>query len=155
MLVELLDGRVMLNIRNESAVRKRGKSYSINGISSWSKPEYIEDLFEPTCMASTIRIVDKKGRQGLLFINPDSEKLPVAKSANNRPRMNLTAKLSFDEGKSWPVKKVINPVYSGYSDVAFTKDGNVYCLYEIQSGHGNNRSLAIQFKRFNLQWILH
>lgn len=153
MAVELTDGRVMLNIRNESDTRRRGVSYSKNGISGWSVPAYIQDLFEPICMASTIRIKDKKGRNGLLFINPDSENLPLTQSGKP-PRVNLTAKLSFDEGKSWSVKKLINPGSSGYSDVAFDTDSNIYCLYETQSDPGNNRSLQIKLKKFNLQWLI-
>lgn len=150
MAIELADGRVMLNIRNESDRRRRGVSYSSNGSSGWSAPVYIEALFEPTVMASTIRVNDN-GRSGLLFVNPDSENLPFTQ-AGNPPRANLTAKLSFDEGKTWPIEKVINPGFSGYSDAA-VKDNTLYLVYEIQQRQGANRALSIMFKRFSLNCL--
>lgn len=150
MAVELADGRVMLSIRNESSRRRRGVSYSNDGISGWSAPSYFDSLFEPTVMATIIRVNDN-GRKGFLFVNPDSERLPLTQ-AGKPPRANLTAQLSYDEGKTWPIKKVINPGFSGYSDVA-VKDDTVYLIYEIQQGQGSNRALSIMFKRFSLGWL--
>ena len=49
---ELPDGRVMLNIRNESPKHRRLTSISKDGISNWSPPEFDDALFDPICMAS-------------------------------------------------------------------------------------------------------
>ena len=43
--VELTDGRVMLNIRNESKKYRRLISYSNNGIDNWSEPQFDEGLY--------------------------------------------------------------------------------------------------------------
>ena len=49
----------------------------------------------------------------------------------NRDRKNLSVKLSYDEGDTWPVNKSLEPSWtSGYSDLAAGPDGTVYCLYE-------------------------
>ncbi|MRG44667.1 exo-alpha-sialidase [Chitinophaga sp. SYP-B3965] len=140
MAIQLKDGRVMVNIRNVTEKRRRGISYSADGISNWTKPTFDEGLFEPICMATINRL-----GSDLLFINPDSQDT----ARNNR--RNLTAKISHDEGQTWPVKKVINPGASGYSDVAVGPDGTIYCLYETNAGTGFNYSMIL--KRFNLQWI--
>lgn len=140
MAIQLKDGRVMVNIRNVTEKRRRGISYSADGISGWTKPVFDEGLFEPICMATITRL-----GSDMLFINPDSGDT----SRNNR--RNLTAKISGDEGQTWPVKKVINPGASGYSDVAVGPDGTIYCLYETNAGKGFNYSMIL--KRFNLQWI--
>lgn len=84
----------------------------------------------------------------MLFINPDSEDIL------GHPRKNLTAKLSYDEGQSWPIEKVIDPGASGYSDIAVGPDGIIYVLYETNTiGKGHNYSLVL--KRFNLEWLAH
>ena len=148
MAVQLEDGRVMLNIRNESDINRRGVSYSQDGATNWTKVTFDEELFEPTCMASIIRVSEKEesGESRLLFVNPDSRDIP------KHPRKNLTAKLSYDEGQSWTVQKVLNPGASGYADLAVGSDGMIYCLYETNTvGEGWNYSLVL--KRFNLKWL--
>ena len=140
MAVELPDGRVMLNIRNESPLRRRAVSYSADGAEAWSKPVFDTALFEPVCMASII----SAGKRRLLFVNPDSRDL-------QKPlRRNLTVKLSYDEGQHWTVQKVLDTGGSGYSDLAIGPDGTVYCLYESNEPGKHYRLLL---KRFNLRWL--
>ncbi len=129
MAVQLEDGRVALNIRNNSDQRRRGVSISKDGISGWSKPAFIDGLFEPICMGSIIAVRDNQ-KNYLLFVNPDSEHI------NKQPRENLTLKLSKDGGKTWPVSKVLNPGSSGYADLAIGPDNTIYCLYETRSKGG-------------------
>lgn len=150
MAIELNDGRVMLNIRNVSKDHRRGISYSNDGISGWTKPVFDEELFEPICMATIIRLHDKQN-PAILFINPDNQ-ISDGKPVPKYPRKNLTVKVSNDEGKSWPVRKVINPGPAGYSDVAVGPDGTIYCLYETNSDMGFNYTMVL--KRFNMAWIL-
>lgn len=143
MAVQLRDGRVMLNIRNESTQRRRGVSISKDGISGWSDPTYIEDLFEPICMASIIGTRYKR-KNYLVFVNPDSEHI------EKHPRENLTIKLSKDEGKTWPVSKVLNEGSSGYADLAIGDDHTVYCLYETRVKGG----LSLVLTKLPLQELL-
>lgn len=147
MAVELEDGRVMLNIRNVTDVRRRGVSYSPDGISDWTKPVFDEALFEPICMASIIRVSSKskKSKGRILFVNPDS------KAIEKHPRRNLTAKLSYDDGQTWPVQKVLDAGPAGYSDVAVGGNGTLYCLYETNSGKDWNYTIVL--KRFSLRWL--
>lgn len=131
--VELADGRVMLNIRSESKPHLRLISYSHDGATNWSKPEFDDELFDPVCMASLIRVSggvkEKNSKSRLLFVNPDSQNdLTVTNKTNFRLRQNLTAKLSYDEGKTWEVQKILDPGKAGYSDLAVGKDGMLYCL---------------------------
>ncbi|MGO1245136.1 MAG: sialidase family protein [Sphingobacterium sp.] len=146
MAVQLDDGRVMLNIRNESEERKRGVSYSKNGITNWTPPTYIDDLFEPICMGSIIRVDQPEGKSYLIFVNPDSEHIP------KHPRKNLTVKLSSDGGKTWPVSKVLEEGVAGYSDLAVGLDGIIYCLYETRTD--KQKGLALHLSQFNLQELI-
>ena len=74
--VELEDGSVMLNIRNEDRDHRRAVSISKDGAHKWSAPKLHPDLKEPVCMANIIRYNfktdDQPGR--ILFSNPDNLK---------------------------------------------------------------------------------
>jgi sialidase-1 len=144
MAVELKDGSVMLSIRNESTKRRKGVSYSKDGAGNWSGPTYEDDLFESICMSSIIRYPKKKGV--LLFSNPDSENIP------KYPRENLTIKMSKNDGKTWPVEKVLNPGSSAYSDLAVGDDGTIYCIYETKVSP-KGKELKLVLKTFTLDWL--
>lgn len=156
--IELADGRVMLNIRNEGEEHLRAASFSRDGATGWSAPELLKPLYEPVCMASLLRLsrkpAQKKNR--ILFANPDSSALSgeVQSKYKMRQRENLTVRLSYDEGLTWPVARTLEPGRSGYSDLAVGQDGTIYCLYErgiADNGRFVNKNLG--FARFTLEWL--
>jgi sialidase-1 len=143
MPVQLADGRVMLSIRNTSKVKQRAFSYSNDGSSNWTPVRFEEEIFDPTCMASIIALPSKKEKGAVLFVNPDSRNI------EKHPRQNLTAKISYDNGHTWPVQMVLNEGPSGYSDLAAAPDGTIYCLYETNTvSKGWNYSLLL--KKFHV-----
>jgi len=113
--VELSDGCVLRNIRNESPKKRRAFAVSPNGYAGWTKPTHDEALIDPICMGSILRYDEST----LLFSNPASE----------TARKNLTLRFSFDDGRSWPMSLIVDPGAAAYSDLAVT-DGIVYVLYE-------------------------
>jgi Neuraminidase (sialidase) len=146
--VQLNDGRVMLNIRHESKPRLRGVCISPDGAAGWSKMIFHEQLPEPVCMGSIIRFTEqpahKKNR--ILFANPHDP--------DDRRRQNVTVKLTYDEGKTWPVARSIEPGISGYSDLAVGSDGFAYCFYERASvDESHYRPAHLTVARFNLEWL--
>jgi len=155
--IQLHDGRVMLNIRSESPQHLRVISFSADGATGWSAPRFHEQLFEPVCMASMIRLSEAPhDKNRILFANPDSRNNPTPPNPRwgGRPRENLSLKLSYDEGAIWPVNKVLDPGVAGYSDLAVGPDGTIYCLYEGGAAGGNmfhNTHLSIA--RFDLDWL--
>jgi sialidase-1 len=158
-VVELTDGRVMLNMRSESKANRRAEAFSPDGSTRWTRPVFDEQLHEPICMASLCRLSAKgpQDRDRLLFANPDNllrHGKPVA-PGTMRDRKNLTVKVSYDEGKSWPVARVLEPGTSGYSDLAVGRDGTIYCLYERGSTDGKDHFAtgALTLARFNLAWL--
>ena len=70
---------------------------------------------------------DGKGKNRILFTNPDNLAREDGKEqeGKNRDRKNVSVKFSEDEGGTWPVTRVIEPGFSGYSDVAVAKDGTI------------------------------
>jgi len=150
MLVELADGRVMINMRTGSDKHLRAVALSPDGISKWSHPVFVPALFDPICMAGFVKIKPPRGlRSGnkkaasrkdwLLFSNPDSRDI------KGYPRRQLTLKLSMDDGRSWPVTQLLQDGPAGYSDLATDDQGNIYCLYETNTkATGWNYSLVLK-----------
>lgn len=152
MTVQLANGDVMINIRNESTRHRRVVSISPNGISHWSTPRFDEALFEPVCAASILRYSLHPDR--ILFLNPDSESLPGTGKHQFEARENLTLRMSYDEGKTWPVERVVDPGVAGYSDMAVNPDGTIDVLYESGSIRGSDTNNAhVIFARFDLSWL--
>lgn len=157
--VELSDGAVMLNIRHESLQHRRAISYSHDGISAWTRPEFVNDLYEPVCMAAIERLTTERGhgRSRLIFSNPHNATDPVP----NHPsrfyvRKNISVKVSYDEGRTWPVNKTLEPGPSGYSDLAVLPDGTICCLYERGRAGATaspTQNATLTLARFNLAWI--
>ena len=148
--VEMSDGRVMINIRTESPRNRRVIVTSSDGASGWSAPRFDEALFEPVCCASLVRWGSDPGT--LLFVNPDSSHLPPRKPGGvTHPRQNLTARLSVDEGQSWPVSRVLYEGVAGYSDSAVAVDGTACCLFEHGAKGASDEGITLA--RFDRAWI--
>jgi sialidase-1 len=140
--VELADGRVMLNIRNESPRHRRLVSISKDGVGGWSAPAFDEGLFDPICMASIVRVGDS-----VAFANP-------AGDGKSKARNNLTIRVSNDNAKVWGAARLLEEGIAGYSDLAVRPDGSLLCFYEC--GGVNERQShikSLRLARFDLDWI--
>jgi len=116
-MVELSDGSVLLNSRRYGGKRLRKIAVSADGGQSWSSITEDEHLRDPGCMASVFRYSFDKNI--LLYSGPDSTE-----------RRNGTVRVSYDDGKTWPIKKVLEPGRFAYSCLTRLADGRVGCLYE-------------------------
>jgi sialidase-1 len=126
-LVELRDGRIQLNGRTESKANRRLVAHSPDGAENWTGHEFVESLADPICMGSLT------AHAGVLyFTNPDNLTRGDGREAPGagRDRKNVTLKTSADDGKTWRTVQVIDAGYSGYSDVAVNRQGEVFVLYE-------------------------
>jgi sialidase-1 len=155
--VQLTDGRVMLNVRSESKANRRLVTTSKDGATGWSKPRFDDALLEPICMSSIVRLSEKlaSDRNRIVFANPHNLSRADGKESpgQSRDRKNLSIKLTYDEGETWPVNKVLEPGFSGYSDLAVEKDGTILCFYERGSADGKSRIGPLTVARFNLEWL--
>jgi sialidase-1 len=163
--IELADGRVMFNSRNESINYRRLLTYSEDGATNWSTPVFADAFFEPICFGSMCRYSLKpfQSKNRILFCNPDSRHNPWAsrfgntkRSARSRYRENLTIRMSYDEGVTWPVSKILDPGTSGYSDIAITPDGTIHVFYEggtIEGTKSHVKNKQMSILSFDLQWL--
>lgn len=141
-MVELIDGRVMLNARTQGkgSNKLRKVAFSSDGGHSWTRLQDDATLIEPTCQASLLRYSwpSKDGQASrLLFCNP----------ATQKNRSNGTLRLSLDEGKTWPHKKTIYDGGFAYSCMTRLPNDQVGILFE-RDGYK-----AISFKAASLAWL--
>jgi sialidase-1 len=137
-IVELADGSLMVNAR----VNKKGLRYVHTSSSQGKTWETKADstLIDPGCNASIIRYTSvKEGykKNRLLFSNAKSEK----------DRVNMTIKISYDEGKTWSEGKTIYTGSSAYSSMTILKNGNIGLFFE-KDNHTQN-----VFTSFSLEWL--
>ena len=144
-VAELSDGSVMLNARTNAKRNRRLVSMSPDGSTRWTTPTFNEALWDPMCMGSLISLPQEKGV--LLFSNPHSLKRDAngAEVPGRGDRVNLSVKLSRDDGATWPINKTLEAGPSAYSDLTVLPDGTIICFYE--------RDQRLSVARFNLEWL--
>lgn len=122
-VVELSNGNLMLNMRNyDRSKRARQVAISEDGGATWIDQHFDATLVEPICQASIRRVgkVRGKGKKQILFSNP----------ASARGRVNMTVRLSEDDGGTWGRSLVLHAGASAYSDLAVLDGGRIACFYE-------------------------
>jgi sialidase-1 len=135
--VELTDGSVMLNARNQGGEKLRKIAVSGDGGETWSTTRTDAALIEPVCQASLLRHRFGKDAVAFLFSNP----------ASQSARTNGTIRVSRDEGKTWPASRVLYAGSFAYSCLASLPDGSIGCLFERD---GTKR---ISLVRFSIDWV--
>ena len=132
-MVELPDGRLMLNIRSNRGDDRRLVALSSDGGESFSPPAADPALIEPVCQGSLLRL-STTGE--ILFSNPASTN-----------REHLTVRLSADAGKTWPHARILHEGPAAYSCLAELRDGRLACLYERGEKHPYETITLARFTR--------
>ncbi|HON91618.1 MAG: exo-alpha-sialidase [Phycisphaerae bacterium] len=118
-VVELAEGTLLINMRNyDRSQTTRALATSADGGFTWSGVRHDPALIEPVCQAGFLRCTMNPSR--LAFSNP----------AHTTKRQDMTVRVSLDEGKTWPIKRVLWPGPSAYSCLAMLPDGALACLFE-------------------------
>lgn len=136
-VVELADGRLLLNMRSYRGDQRRGVAISSDGGETFPSPVPDEALVEPVCQASILGIV---GHNNLVFSNPASTR-----------REHMTVRLSTDGGTTWAYENVLHTGPSAYSCLAQRQDGTLACLYEKGL---KNPYETIALARFSRDWLV-
>jgi sialidase-1 len=142
-VAELADGRLMLNMRNHPPKAENFRMVATSDDSGRTLSKAVADraLVEPPAQASLLRLTTTPGdgRNRLLFANPASTK-----------RERLTVRLSYDEGATWPVSRVIAEGPAAYSSLVVLPDGAIGVLFEQGDRSPYEK---ITFARFTLEWL--
>ena len=137
-VAELADGSVLLNSRQFAGAKVRRSSVSRDGGKTWSPVGEFAGLTDPSCMASMLRHSFPEGNQPGLLLHSGPDSLQ---------RENGTVYLSTDDGKTWPVKRVLYPGAFAYSVLTRFPDGTAGCLFEADNYQ------RIIFARLTTEWI--
>jgi sialidase-1 len=140
-IVELSDGSLLHNMRSYHKKNRRAVATSKDGGLTWSPVKLDEALIEPVCQASILRCTWPDGgeKSRILFSNPASTK-----------RENLTVRVSYDEGATWPVRQQLHAGPAAYSCLTILPDKTIGCLFERGE---QNPYEKITLARFPLNWL--
>ncbi|MFT5901204.1 MAG: sialidase-1 [Bacteroidia bacterium] len=133
-MVELPDGRLMLNARSESGNRKRKIALSQDGGQTWTDIHDEKALLEPECQGSFIQYNDST----ILFCNP----------RHRTRRLRGTVYASTDNGATWPHRKTVYKEGFAYSSMAVLSNGEIGVLFE-KDGYN-----SLSFTTVKLEGIL-
>ncbi len=136
------DGSFMINMRGGSGYRVI--STSTDGGATWTEGVLDKALPEPSCQASLMRLNEKE----ILFSNPA---VHWKGGFAIWTRRNLTLRLSQDDGRTWPHSRLVNRTLSGYSDIAITKDGRIFSVFENSIDYYCEKITVVEVDR---EWIL-
>lgn len=139
-VVELSDGRLMLNSRAQGGYRK--VAFSDDGGESWSGLHTDDELIDPANNGSIIRYDAEAAPQ-----SADARKLLFSNTATQSGRSNLTIRQSCDNGETWPIRRVLEPGAAEYSTLTPLADGRFGLLYE-RGGYQH-----ISYARFGEDWL--
>lgn len=122
-VAELLNGSVLMTSRNfygrSSGEGPRLFARSDDGGATWAANWSAgDDLPDPYCEASLLSAPARS--ELVLFGNPSSA----------RHRANFSVHSSRDGGRSWPESLVVYPGGAAYSDMSFTRSGDLAILFE-------------------------
>lgn len=137
--VELADGTLMMNVR---ATPYRLVAYSHDGGQTWSDPKPDPQQPDPGDNGSIIRYAPNAKPD-----DPMSHWLLLSNNADKSKRRNVTVKMSCDDGKTWPISRVIDPGSSAYSTLVRLPGGKIGLLYERDDYR------YITFATFGLDWL--
>lgn len=160
-IVELVNGGLMRNDRANTNVWEKEEQNKRRWV-SFGKIEVIfsdytpvNALIDPKSQGAMIRYSTENPRR-ILFLN----------SASTTTRGNMLVRISYDEGRNWPIDRRLYDELSepqaqtqgkgGYSSLAKMYNGHIGALVEINENTKDNANShrSIDFHEFNIAWIV-
>jgi sialidase-1 len=137
-VVELNNGDILMSSRTTG---NRLWAISSDGGMNWGTKNSWTDIWGNACNGDMIRYtstIDGKSKNRLLHTLP-----------NDATRKNVTVFMSYDEGKTWPVKKTLCEGTSAYSSLTILPDGTIGAYIE----EDETNPYKMVFVRFSLNWL--
>jgi sialidase-1 len=131
---QLSNNSLMMNSRNQTG-KYRIVSLSKDGGETWDTTFVDHNLPDPICEGSLLNVGTKKGKSVLAFCN----------NVSQQKRDSLTLQISFDEGKTWKERFLIEPKNTAYSDIVKLSKKKIGVLYEAD-GYKEIRFTIVKWK---------
>lgn len=147
-LIELNNGDVLMSIRNRDKGTRKFCISKDRGV-TWGSSFLHPDIQEPACNGDIIRYSSVK---------EGAAKNRILHSIPYDPavRRNVSVLISYDEGKTWPVRKTISPALSAYSSMTVLPDGTIGIVVEEGKWDADlpgEDGFKLWFMRFSLDWL--
>ncbi len=118
-LVELADGRILMDVRQDNGPH-RWLTTSADGGLIWSVPRVGQQVTPVCCSIKRYTLVSNgDDRNRILWTGPSGP-----------GRQKLVVRLSYDEGKSFGGEKLITEEKAAYSDITILQDKSIGVLWE-------------------------
>jgi len=140
--VELSDGRVLLNSRDNANQGYRKVAISTDGGATYGPVTQDTELPDPANNGAVARMFPNAA-QG----SADAKKLIFTNANSKTGRENVSARVSCDDGATWPGVRTIRSGFSAYSTVTRLEDGKFGVLYE------GNYTDNMPFAKFEDAWL--
>lgn len=135
-LVELADGRILIDCRQMSG-STRNVATSSDGGQTWSRPRPGAPVTRVACAIERLTLKSAgDDRNRIIWTGPKGP-----------GRANLVVRVSYDEGETFPIERMIAEEPAAYSDLTVLKDKTAGVLWE-RAGYK-----YITFTRFNLKFL--
>lgn len=140
-VVELVDGRILMSIRHEN---RRWYNISEDGGVTWQPyTSTWNDLVAPACNGDIIRYTS---------VNQGFDKNRLLHTVPyGTERKDVTMYVSYDEGETWPVSKVLVPYSSAYSSACILPDGTIG--FYVEETYPGETGYSTVFYNFSLDWL--
>ena len=104
-------------------------------------PVYLDDgLQSPVCQANILRYSwPEENRSRILFSSPTGKR-----------RAGITVRMSYDEGKTWPINKLMHQGPGAYSNMVRLPNGHIGLLVEIGESSPYE---TISLITFDMDWL--
>lgn len=141
-LAERSDGAWLMSIRNPAKGYRRWAVSHDQG-ATWSESGVWQELPDPACNGDLVRYSSRDGEKGrdiLLHSIP----------ADTAARRNVSIAVSYDDGRTWPVRRTVWDCPAGYSALTVLDDGTIGLLTEVGDW---DPGFGIWFTRLTLDWL--
>jgi sialidase-1 len=138
-LVELADGRVLMDVRQTSGPH-RWLATSTDGGRTWSRPRPGAEVTPVACAIERCTLKSAgDDRNRIVWTGPKGP-----------GRTNLVARISYDEGQTFTGERLIYEGHAAYSDLTILKDKTVGVLWERGAQRGHE---FITFTQLNREFL--
>ena len=141
-VVELNDGTILMSIRRQGGGPRYFNTSNDNG-ETWNTHSEWPELVEQGCNGDIVRYTST-------LDGYDKDRILHTIVNDRSTRQNVTMFLSYDEGKTWPIKKSICKTGSAYSSIAILEDGTIGVYIEENY---NTNDYSTYFLNFSLDWL--
>lgn len=157
-LIELGDGSILYNSRAYYRDMARYLATSTDGGETYGdfrKDEFLCEERSLGCNASFLRIErDELSPSDRAMLPNDATSVTLFANPRSEKREKMTVCVSFDDGATWAVTRMIWEDACAYSSLDYSSANGTFCLLYERGGNSNPYEHGIAVCEFDLEWLM-